>query len=133
MFSLDKLYITRNLRYNQLKSEGWLFFELSGAYNIYNTHKEAYKHFCNAVERIKCHQIREEFTPDSQISNNDRNIDDNEFSIITDGKQLEYERNRRLTNKQVGEQGGEQVNELDIIQVGEPTGVQVNNNNITEV
>ena len=49
LFSLDKTYVTRKIKSNHLKSEGWLFLELAGDYSVYNTHQEAFIHFCNQL------------------------------------------------------------------------------------
>lgn len=62
LFSLDKDYFSYSLVVEQLKTEGWQFFGLSGKYEEYNTHTiEAYKEFCKAVENIKRKQIEQEF------------------------------------------------------------------------
>ena len=62
LFSYDKTYIIRHLRFNELKREGWLFFTLSGPY-IGLTHREAVKMFIQTIEIIKSNQIREEYLP----------------------------------------------------------------------
>jgi hypothetical protein len=62
LFSLDKNYFNYSLVVEQLKTEGWQFFGLSGKYEEYNKHdKKAYKEFCKAVENIKRKQIETEF------------------------------------------------------------------------
>jgi gas vesicle protein len=62
LFSLDKNYFNYSLVVEQLKTEGWQFFGLSGNYEEYDTHnKKAYKEFCKAVENIKRKQIETEF------------------------------------------------------------------------
>jgi hypothetical protein len=62
LFSYDKTYIIRHLRFNELKREGWLFFTLSGPY-VGLTHREAVKTFIQTIEIIKSNQIREEYLP----------------------------------------------------------------------
>ena len=57
LFSLDKTYITRKIKSNHLKSEGWLFLELAGDYSNYDSHQDAFIHFCNQIEKIKTLQI----------------------------------------------------------------------------
>ena len=62
LFSLDKNFFSYSLVVEQLKTEGWQYFGLSGKYEEYNNHsKEAYKEFCKAVENIKRKQIEQEF------------------------------------------------------------------------
>jgi len=62
LFSLDKNYFNYSLVVEQLKTEGWQYFGLSGKYEEYDTHsKEAYKEFCKAVENIKRKQVEQEF------------------------------------------------------------------------
>lgn len=68
LFSLDKTYITRKIKSNHLKSEGWLFLELSGEYSKFNTHQEGFTYFCNQIEKIKTEQITEEYTFESITS-----------------------------------------------------------------
>ena len=67
LFSFDKTYITRKLRNHHLKSEGWLFLQLSGKYSCFETHQEAFSTFCNTVEKIRSEQVKEEFTFDNNI------------------------------------------------------------------
>ena len=68
LFSLDKTYITRKIKSNHLKSEGWLFLELAGDYSNHNSHQDAFIHFCNQIEKIKTEQITEEYTFESSMS-----------------------------------------------------------------
>ena len=46
----------------QLKTEGWQFFGLSGKYEDYPTHQDAYKTFSKSVESIKRKQVEQEFS-----------------------------------------------------------------------
>jgi hypothetical protein len=62
LFSYDKTYVIRHLRFNELKREGWLFFTLAGPYRD-STHKDAVKLFIQMIEVIKSNQIREEYLP----------------------------------------------------------------------
>ena len=68
LFSLDKTYITRKIKSNHLKSEGWLFLELAGDYSNYDSHQSGFIHFCNQIEKIKTEQIIEEYTFESSMS-----------------------------------------------------------------
>ena len=62
LFSLDKNFFSYSLVVEQLKTEGWQYFGLSGKYEEYNSHtREAYKEFCKAVENIKRKQVEQEF------------------------------------------------------------------------
>ena len=69
LFSFDKTAITRKLRMNHLKSEGWLFLELSGSYSQFNTLQDAFQTFCNNIERIKTEQVEEEYTFNNSFGN----------------------------------------------------------------
>ena len=53
LFSLDKNYFSYAMVVEQLKTEGWQFFGLSGKYEEYETHQEAYKTFTKSIETIK--------------------------------------------------------------------------------
>lgn len=67
LFSLDKTYITRKIKSNSLKSEGWLFLELAGDYSQFENHQKGFTYFCNRIEKIKTEQIAEEYTFDSTL------------------------------------------------------------------
>jgi len=62
LFSLDKNYFEFALTSEQLKTEGWQFFQLSGKYEDYKDHKEAYRPFCKSIENIKRKQVEKEFS-----------------------------------------------------------------------
>ena len=63
LFSLDKNYFNYSLVVEQLKTEGWQFFGLSGKYDDHDTHnKKSYKEFCKAIESIKRKQVEQEFS-----------------------------------------------------------------------
>ena len=61
LFSLDKNYFGYSMVVEQLKTEGWQFFGLSGKYDDYPTHQSAYKTFSKSVESIKRKQVEQEF------------------------------------------------------------------------
>lgn len=69
LFNFDKTAITRKLRLNHLKSEGWLFLELAGNYSEFRTLQDAFQTFCNNVERIKTEQVEEEYTFNNSFGN----------------------------------------------------------------
>ena len=52
LFSLDKNYYTYSIIVEQLKTEGWQYFQLAGKYEDDETHQEAYKPFCKSIEKI---------------------------------------------------------------------------------
>ena len=62
LFSLDKNYFEFALTSEQLKTEGWQFFQLSGKYEDYEDHVEAYRPFCKSIENIKRKQVEKEFS-----------------------------------------------------------------------
>ena len=62
LFSLDKNYFNYSIVVEQLKTEGWQYFGLSGKYEDHEFHdKESYKEFCKAVENIKRKKVENEF------------------------------------------------------------------------
>ena len=61
LFSLDKNYFAYSMVVEQLKTEGWQFFGLSGKYEDYDDHQDAYKVFSKSVESIKRKQVEQEF------------------------------------------------------------------------
>jgi len=73
LFSLDKKYYDYSLTTEQLKSEAWEYFQLSGKYNDYCDHTESFTIFCNGIEKIKNGQIAREFSGKSEDSNRDNN------------------------------------------------------------
>ena len=70
LFSLDKNYFEYAITTEQLKTEGWQFFELSGKYEDDETHQEAYKVFCKSVENIKRKQVEKEFPGKADVNKN---------------------------------------------------------------
>ena len=62
LFSLDKNYYTYSIIVEQLKTEGWQYFQLSGKYNDSPDHETAFKFFCKSIENIKKKQIEQEFS-----------------------------------------------------------------------
>ena len=62
LFSLDKNYFNYSLTVEQLKTEVWQFFGLSGKYEDYKKHDmKSYKTFCKNIENIKRKQIENEY------------------------------------------------------------------------
>ncbi len=62
LFSLDKNYYTYSMVTEQLKTEGWQYFQLSGKYRDSDDHIESFKPFCYSIENIKKKQIEIEFS-----------------------------------------------------------------------
>ena len=67
LFSLDKNYFEYALTSEQLKTEGWQFLQLSGKYDEYADHKEAYRPFCKSIELIKRKQVEKEFSGKGEV------------------------------------------------------------------
>ncbi len=67
VFKVDKKYYFLHTTMEQLKSEGWQYLELSGRYSGFHTpgktptHDNQFIYFCHAVEKIKMHQVEEEY------------------------------------------------------------------------
>jgi hypothetical protein len=79
LFSLDKNFFNYSLVVEQLKTEGWQYFGLSGKYEDHDTHdKESYKEFCKAVENIKRKQVEQEFQGKGNNTKKKKNKDDSD-------------------------------------------------------
>ncbi len=67
LFKVDKKYYLLHSTLEQLRSEGWQYLELSGRFSGFYTPKETPTHtnqflfFCHRVEKIKMHQVQEEY------------------------------------------------------------------------
>jgi len=70
LFSLDKNYYEYALTTEQLKTEGWQFFQLSGKYEDDETHREAYKDFSKSIENIKRKQVEKEYSGKGDVNKN---------------------------------------------------------------
>jgi len=77
VFKIDKKYYFLHTTKEQLRSEGWQYLELSGRYSGFHTpgthptHENQFIYFCHAIEKIKMHQVEEEYfkltEPASQV------------------------------------------------------------------
>jgi hypothetical protein len=67
LFSLDKNYFEYAITTEQLKTEGWQFFQLSGKYDEYESHRAAYRPFCKSIENIKRKQVEKEFSGKGEV------------------------------------------------------------------
>lgn len=70
LYSIDKIYIIRNLKYDELRREGWFFYTLTGNYKDFRTNNEAFKLFINNIEYIKSKLLHDELTPEFNITDN---------------------------------------------------------------
>jgi hypothetical protein len=70
LFSLDKNYFEYALTTEQLKTEGWQYFQLSGKYEDDESHQEAYKDFSKSIENIKRKQVEKEFSGKGDVNKN---------------------------------------------------------------
>ena len=67
VFKIDKKYYFVHTTMEQLRSEGWQYLELSGRYSGFHTpgvtptHENQFVYFSHAVEKIKMHQVEEEY------------------------------------------------------------------------
>ncbi len=69
LYSIDKIYIIRHLKYDELRREGWFFYTLTGEYAKYDTNDEAFRLFITRIEAIKSMLLHDELTPEYNISN----------------------------------------------------------------
>ena len=70
LFSLDKNYFEYALTTEQLKTEGWQYFQLSGKYEDDESHQEAYKAFSKSIENIKRKQVEKEYSGKGDVNKN---------------------------------------------------------------
>ena len=70
LFSLDKNYFEYALTTEQLKTEGWQYFQLSGKYEDDESHKDAYKAFSKSIENIKRKQVEKEYSGKGDVNKN---------------------------------------------------------------
>ena len=74
LFSLDKNYFNYSLTVEQLKTEGWQYFQLSGKYENAQNHGQAFKQFCKSVEGVKRKQIEQEYNGKGEDKKNKFNF-----------------------------------------------------------
>ena len=70
LFSLDKNYFEYALTTEQLKTEGWQYFQLSGKYEDEDSHQDAYKAFSKSIENIKRKQVEKEYSGKGDVNKN---------------------------------------------------------------
>ena len=78
LFSVNNNYLIHNHVKEQLISEGWKYFQLSGTYQNL-THGTAFKMFCIKIEEIKSKQVKKEL----EFINPESKDDDDKSSINT--------------------------------------------------
>jgi hypothetical protein len=81
LYSLDKVYVIRNLKYDELRREGWFFYTLTGDYKNFKNNNEAFKLFITRIETIKSMLLHDELTPEFNL-NSVPNV--NEYMISSD-------------------------------------------------
>jgi hypothetical protein len=140
LFSLDKNYFNYSIVVEQLKTEGWQYFGLSGKYEDYDTHtKEAYKEFCKAIENIKRKQIEQEFQGKGNNAKKKENKDikndkdnSNTTPLLKDKKDKSQNNNITDTLEKVGDIEDIIPEETDVVKdTLENTIEQISKNNIT--
>jgi hypothetical protein len=67
LLRLDQTYISRNLRLNQLKSEGIMFSTRTGHYKTPNT-EDRFTRFVDSIEKLKNLQMHQEFTQNTEFN-----------------------------------------------------------------
>ena len=75
LFSLDKNFIAYSLVTEQLKTEGWQYFQLSGKYTNAENHEQAFKQFCKSIEGIKRKQVEQEYNGKGEDKKNKFNFE----------------------------------------------------------
>ena len=126
LFSLDKNYYTYSIIVEQLKTEGWQYFQLSGKYNDSPDHETAFKFFCKSVENIKKKQIEQEFSGgkagDKKTYDFDKEMKKNldkfkiKDQIDDEKKKLIKDRKKKEKEEEVAEV---KVEKLDTVEEGE--------------
>jgi hypothetical protein len=104
LFSLDKNYFNYSMVVEQLKTEGWQYFGLSGKYEDYPDHQSAYKSFSKSVESIKRKQIEQEF------QNGKGENKKKKFDFQGEMKKFSNEQNANL--ELVNKQAQQQLNDM---------------------
>ena len=106
LFSLDKNYFSYSMVVEQLKTEGWQFFGLSGKYDDYPDHQSAYKAFSKSVESIKRKQIDQEF------SNGNGQNKKKKFDFKGEMQKFSNEQNANIQFKDITQNLSSNINEV---------------------
>ena len=73
LLRLDQTFISRNLRLNQLRSEGVMFTSGTGDYSCADQ-EDRFRRFVTNVEKIKNLQMYQEFTQNGEITRETNNL-----------------------------------------------------------
>ena len=116
LFSLDKNYFELAITSEQLKTEGWQFFQLSGKYDEYKDHQEAYRPFCKSIENIKRKQVEKEFSGKGEVKKKKEFDLQKELAAMIPQEHLgnlgNYVNNQGLNNQGLNNQGLQQQDGL---------------------
>ena len=138
LFSLDKNYFNYSIVVEQLKTEGWQYFGLSGKYEDHETHdKESYKKFCKAVENIKRKQVENEFQgKGNDTKKKDKKSDDKKSPLLDfdfEGQMRAFmEKSQNSKISQPLGQTSETVSNSDNIKKTVNNNISKANNEVTE-
>lgn len=120
LMKVDKKYYFIHTLLEQLRSEGWQFLTMTGRYTIYRTadisgglqHDKAFGLFCHMVEKIKMHQVEEEYYK------------------LTDDYTKQQEKPGNTTAIQIDSGNKEVVDKKEGVGVGVGGGVSVNSESV---
>ena len=88
LLRLDQTYISRNLRLNQLKSEGIMFATKTGHYKT-PIIEERFTRFVDSIEKLKNLQMHQEFIQNTEFNRDSRDFIEN-FDTYTRLKEETY-------------------------------------------
>lgn len=116
LFSLDKNYFEYAITTEQLKTEGWQYFQLSGKYEDYDDHEEGYRPFCKSIENIKRKQVEKEFSGKGEVKKKKEFDLQKELAAMIPQEHLgnlgNYVNNQGLNNHGLNNQGLQQQDGL---------------------
>ena len=116
LFSLDKNYFEYAITTEQLKTEGWQYFQLSGKYEDYDDHEEGYRPFCKSIENIKRKQVEKEFSGKGEVKKKKEFDLQKELAAMIPQEHLgnlgNYVNNQGLNNQGLNNQGLQQQDGL---------------------
>ena len=125
LFSLDKNYFEYSLTTEQLKTEGWQYFQLSGKYEDDESHQEAYKSFSKSIENIKRKQVEKEYSGKGDVNKNKKenkfdfqaelmkNLPDELKKQIPDKPKVDVELGVKIVDDKISELEGLMKNKVD--------------------
>ena len=125
LFSLDKNYFEYSLTTEQLKTEGWQYFQLSGKYEDDESHQAAYKAFSKSIENIKRKQVEKEYSGKGDVNKNKKekkfdfqeelmkNLPDELKKQIPDKPKVDIELGVKIVDDKISELEGLMKNKVD--------------------